>query len=681
MISDVTKDRTKTGAAISKLACLLGILFISHVTFAQQKQLDSLRMVLRQSPPNDNPNDTIRASALFEILYYATQPECFAYNREIISLSEKSLKKLKPESPLRKRYLFFLADAYHNEGVFYNDKTELDSAMLFYRKSLEINRRLENYHVIAYTEVEIAKTLTKQGNYPEALELLYKSLMQFEKIGDQEGVGDVYKAIGRVHSKQRNYDKALNALFKACRLYEKIGQKREVINALFNISVNYSSIKNYKEAVRYAKKSIALQEQMGGVAQEREQMALYSSLGLMYSKNRQLDSAILCFEKSIEFAEKSNNLAVLGNRYISLGDAYRHKKQYAKALGYTMKAVTIARKNHDLEIEENAVNLLSIIYELTGNYKDALAMKKLSGQLRDSLRHEEDKEQIIEKQFKYEYEKRELIAKAKEERRINDLKLDARLKNTRKNQWIMVLCFAFIILAAGAWFLYNHYRQKNVIQTQKNNLLKQQLLVSQMNPHFIFNSLNAIQNFVMKQDSMQAGIYLSQFAAMMRMILDFSRKDYISLESELDFLNHYMELQQLRTGHAFSYSFDIGEDIEPDLLLVPPMMTQPFIENAIEHGGFRQHQKGEIRIRFYREDDMLVGVIDDNGIGLKASVEKKRESGKHYESLATRITLERMEALYHDRMDKCRIVIEDKKDLDPGTSGVKVTFVIPCKEI
>jgi tetratricopeptide (TPR) repeat protein len=680
MITDVTKDSTKAGAAIAKLVCLLGILFLNHGTFAQQKQLDSIRAVLRQSPPNDNAYDTIRVSALFEILYYATQPECFAYNREIISLSEKKLKKLGAASPLSKRYLFYLADAYYNEGVFYTDRTELDSGLLFYRKSMEINRMLKNYHVLAYTEVEIAKTLTKQGNYPEALELLYKALIQFEKIDDKEGVGDVYKAIGRIYSKQRNYDKALNTLFKACDLYEKIDQKREIINTLFNISVNYSSMKNYKESVRYAKKSIALLEQMGEVAQEREQGMLYSSLGLMYSKNMQLDSAILCFEKSIEIAMKSNNLAVLGNRYISIGDAYRFKKQYPKALDYAMKAVTTARNNHDLETEENGVNLLSIIYELTGNYKGALDMKKLSGQLKDSLRQEEDKEQIIEKQFKYEYEKKALIAKGAEEKKINDLRLESSLKNTRKNEWIMGLSFAFIILAAGSWFLYNYYRQKNVIHIQKNNLLKQQLLLTQMNPHFIFNSLNAIQNFVMKQDSLQAGIYLSQFAGMIRMILDFSRKDYISLESELEFLNHYLELQQLRTGHAFTYTFEIGEDIEPDGLLVPPMLAQPFIENAIEHGGFRKEKKGELRVSFRKEKELLLCVIDDNGVGLKASAGQKKQAGKQHESLATRITLERMETLYHGHMHACKVVIEDKKDGDPSASGVRVTFVIPCIE-
>jgi len=676
----VTKHSAGAGTRLHQLFCLLAFLFFGHAAFSQQEQLDSLREVLKRALPNENASDTTRVSALYEILYYAPKQECFAYNRELISLSEKNLKKLKPGSPLRKRYLFFLADAYYNEGVFYTDKAEPDSGMLFYRKSMAINQQLGNRHVMAYTEVEISKVLTTQGNYPEALDLLYKALLHFEKINDLEGVGDVYKAIGRVYYKQRSYNKALVSYSKAYHLYEKIDQKREMTNTLFNMSVIYSTMKNYKESVNCLRKSIALQDQLGEVAQEREQEMLYVSLGLMYTKSMQIDSAIPALKKSIELARQYNNEAVLANRYIYLGEAYYRRKDYAEALKLGIQALQISRENKDLEAEQNSTKLLHRVYKDMGSYKPALDMHELYMKLRDSLQHKEDEKQIIEKQFKYEYEKRELIARANEEKKLHELKLEAELKNTRKNQWIMVLCFAFIILAAGSWFLYNHYRQKNVIQAQKNNLLKQQLLVSQMNPHFIFNSLNAIQNFVMKQDSLQAGIYLSQFAAMMRMILDFSRKDYISLESELSFLNHYMELQQLRTGHTFSYRFEVGDDLEPELVLVPPMLTQPFIENAIEHGGFRQNKKGEILIRFYRDGDLLVGVIDDNGVGLKASAEQKRHSEKHYESLATRITLERMETLYHDRMDQCRIVIADKKDSDPNASGVKVTFVIPCKE-
>ena len=672
----VTKYHASVDAVAHRLFFLLVFLLPNHAAFSQQKQLDSLKSILKKG----NIHDTTRLNTLYELIGYAPQADCFIYNKEMIRTAQKNLKQAKTRTPLQKRLLFFLAQGYYNEGVFYTEKAMSDSGMIFYRKSMEINRMIENYDDIAYTEVEISKILTNQGNYPEAMELLYKALMHFEKINDQEGMGDAYKGIGRLYNKLGNNDKSLNAFFKAYRHYEKVDQKSEMASALFSIAVIYSITYRYKETIIYIRKSIALQNQLGELAQEREQELLNVSLGLMYSRKMQMDSAIPFFEKSIEIAKQSNNLVALGDRYLHLADAYNGKKQYKKALEYCRKALSAGRENNNLEVEQSAVDGLYKIYKNIGNYKSALEMQELNIQLMDSVRHEEDKKQIIEKQFKYEYEKKVLIAKANEEKKFNELKLEAKLRNTRKNQWIIVLCFAFVLLATGSCFLYNNYRQKHVIQTQKTNLLKQQLLVSQMNPHFIFNSLNAIQNFVIKQDSMQAGIYLSQFASMMRMILDFSRKYYISLESELNFLNHYMELQQLRTGHTFSYSFDIGKDLEPDLVLVPPMLTQPFLENAVEHGGFRQSKKGNILIRFYRDNDLLVGVIDDNGVGLKSPAEQKHHPEKRYESLATRITLERMETLYADRMDECRIVIENKKDSDPNASGVKVTFVIPYKE-
>jgi tetratricopeptide (TPR) repeat protein len=676
MISEVTKSSTRVGSVAHKFVCLLGFLFLSHAAFSQQEYLDSLKSILK-----GRINDTTRLRTLYELICYAPQKDCFIYNKDMIRIAQKNLRQAKSGNTLQKRLLFFLAEGYYNEGVFYADKALPDSGMIFYQKSMEINRMLANYYDIACTEVEISKILTNQGNYPEAMELLYKALIHFEKTNNLEGMGDVYKGIGRVHYKLGNNDKSLNAFLKAYHLYEKIDQKSEMINTLFNIAVIYSTMNNYREAIIHVRKSIALQDQLGELAQEKEQELLNVSLGLMYSRKMQMDSAIPFFEKSIEIAIQSNNLVALGHRYLYLADAYNVKKQYKKALEYCRKALSTGRENNDLGVEQSAVDGLYKIYKNMGNYKSSLEMQELNMRLMDSLRHKEDKKQIIEKQFKYEYEKRELIAKGNEEKKINELKLDAKLKDTRKNEWIMGLSFAFIILSAGSWFLYNHYRQKNVIHIQKNNLLKQQLLLTQMNPHFIFNFLNAIQNFIMKQDSMQAGIYLSQFAGMIRMILDFSRRDYISLESELSFLNHYMELQQLRMDHAFVYNFEIGEGIEPEMLLVPPMLAQPFLENAIEHGGFRRKKKGEIRISFYRQGELLVYVIEDNGIGLKASVEQKEQSEKQHESLATRITLERMETLYHDRMNECRVMIEDKKDADPAVSGVKVTCIIPYKEV
>jgi sensor histidine kinase YesM len=179
---------------------------------------------------------------------------------------------------------------------------------------------------------------------------------------------------------------------------------------------------------------------------------------------------------------------------------------------------------------------------------------------------------------------------------------------------------------------------------------------------------------------MQASIYLSQFAQLMRMILDFSRKDYISLESELEFLKLYMELQQLRIEHKFTYTLVTDEDEEPESVMVPPMLAQPFIENAIEHGFFQRKGKGHIIVSIKREGDFLRYTIEDNGIGLEASKKLKEQNAAHG-SLALKITNERLETLYSTNKGEPAIDMTDKAVLDNTTSGVRVTFKIPYQEL
>ncbi len=654
---------------MSKVLSIFFLLLLSAGLRSQPAYLDSLNRVIRYGT-----NDSLRLDAMRDMADHLPTEQYVPFNRLIIAWAETKAACVAPGSRQWKMYAYHQADAYYNSALCISGMAFPDSSLPFYQKGIELGKKAESWLHVAYCELSIGLIYTERGRFIEGTKLLYSALRRTEELKDYLGMGEIYMHIGVLYYRQRDYEKAIENHKQACRVFEKGKYDHGLADAIGKLAMAYHANGNMKEYVAMMDSSIRVLSLLGDEDEDFREEMLSSHKGLMYYWKGEWEKAIPHLKRAITQAEDAGSLYGQGSNYYHVGLAYEKLKNYPEALLYARKALELSREKSEIYLESQVTQLLYWIYKATGNYQDAFEMNDLSRSLHDTIQKREVKEKVLEQQFKYEYEKKELMARANEEKKLNELKLESGLKNTRKNQWLMVLCFAFILLAASSCFLYNHYRQKNVIHTQKNNLLKQQLLLSQMNPHFIFNSLNAIQNFVMKQDSMQAGIYLSQFAAMMRMILDFSRKDYISLESELHFLNHYMELQQLRTGHTFSYSFEVGEDIEPDMLLVPPMLTQPFIENAIEHGGFRQHKKGEIRIRFYREDDMLVGVIDDNGVGLRASAEQQHQSEKKYESLA------RMETLYHDRMDKCRILIEDKKDRDPATSGVKVTFVIPCKE-
>lgn len=652
---------------------VFSICFLEGIS--QKRAIDSLNAVVKS-----HPDDSLRLDALRDLADRIPPEQYISFNRLIIRMAAARARCVPRGSRLWRMYLYHAADAHYNSALYYTSMAYPDSALPLYEKCIEISKLAGSEIHIAYCEQCIGLMYTERGRLVEGTKLFYSALKRMEKLGDYTGMGIIYTDIGMLYYKLKNYKKAIENLKLAYQTSEKAGDWQGMTNSLGKLAIACNAIGDKKACIHNLEKSIAVLKQMGDEDEGYREEMLGADQGLLHYWKEEWEEAIPHLKRAIEYAEKSRSLYGQGSNYYHVGLAYEKLKKYPEALAYAKNALELSREKDELYLESQVTQLLYRIYKATGKYTLAFEMNDRSICLHDTIQNREVRGKVLEQQFKYEYEKKELLTKMEQENKLRELGMDAERRSAGKNRWIIILLSGLMLMVGAAFFVYSNYRQKAVIQKQKNKLLKQQLLVSQMNPHFIFNSLNAIQNFIIRQDSLQAGVYLSQFASMIRMILDFSRRDYISLESELKFLNHYLELQQLRTGHAFDYAFDIGEDIEPEMLLVPPMLAQPFIENAIEHGGFSNERRGKIRIGFYRENEMLVCMISDNGIGLKASAEQRQRSEKRHESLATRITLERMETLYHDRINDCRITIEDQNDLDPALSGVKVTFVIPFKE-
>ena len=213
--------------------------------------------------------------------------------------------------------------------------------------------------------------------------------------------------------------------------------------------------------------------------------------------------------------------------------------------------------------------------------------------------------------------------------------------------------------------------------SEQINSLRQKVLRSQMNPHFIFNSLNAIQSYVLKNEATKAVKYLNSFARLIRMILDSSRYDYITLTKEINILKYYLELQQLRFGDKFVYKFEIDESLDSDALLIPAMLAQPFIENSIEHGMQHLETKGTVKIDFIRKPDSIVFKVIDNGIGRDASM-KIQENIKHKStSLSTKLFKERLYTLNKYSGQKITYNIVDLKDNNGVAKGTMVVINLP----
>lgn len=246
---------------------------------------------------------------------------------------------------------------------------------------------------------------------------------------------------------------------------------------------------------------------------------------------------------------------------------------------------------------------------------------------------------------------------------------------------------ALVLIAALIYWLYqyrvNQVRKKEKMKSQYEKKLanvEMTALLAQMNPHFLFNSLNSIDSYIIKNESGKASEYLNNFARLMRLILQNSRSNYISLKDELEALDLYLQMEALRFKDKFSYEIRIDSDIDTAGIVIPPMLIQPYVENAIWHGLMhrRDGAVGKVEIIICRQDDNLVCIVQDNGIGReKAQQLKEQKQGSHKRSMGMQITKDRIDMINKLYDTNTRVQIIDLKDPQGEAAGTRVKLVIP----
>ena len=211
--------------------------------------------------------------------------------------------------------------------------------------------------------------------------------------------------------------------------------------------------------------------------------------------------------------------------------------------------------------------------------------------------------------------------------------------------------------------------------------LKGNALRAQMNPHFIFNSLNSIQSYILSNDKEQAARYLTSFSRLIRLILENSKKSKVSVNDEVSALKHYLDLEKMRFKDLFNYSITIDKAIDKENFLIPPMLIQPYVENAIIHGVAHKGKEGEIKIDFEIRGELIRCTIADNGIGRAAAQLLKSNKEAYHNSVGTEITAERLVGTHWDLKSKITVNIRDMEDERGNPNGTKVELFIPYSNI
>lgn len=255
-----------------------------------------------------------------------------------------------------------------------------------------------------------------------------------------------------------------------------------------------------------------------------------------------------------------------------------------------------------------------------------------------------------------------------------------------KTWWFYLLCFAVTVLASWA-IIYWRYKRLQARNTEKNDMLlqmaslEQQALQSQMNPHFVFNCLNSIQQLLLDEDIPKANRYLILFSKLLRNTLDISEKKYITVSEEINYLQQYLVLEDLRFAHSFEYGIEVDSTVDVSFIYLPAMILQPFVENALRH-GIRQstNRKGIIKISFIVHGEMLHCTIEDNGIGRKAAEQIKSNLHVEYQSKGMQLTERRIGLHNYGAAKKISFEVIDMYHDDGTAAGTKVIVKIPLDE-
>ncbi|MBI2418124.1 MAG: histidine kinase [Ignavibacteriales bacterium] len=381
------------------------------------------------------------------------------------------------------------------------------------------------------------------------------------------------------------------------------------------------------------------------------------------------DSAIYHYNRVVPIASALQIQTTVANAYSNLGSIYRDKGDFAAAGRYFEKGIGLCLAINDL-YDLGAIYLdMSKMYERQGNITKAYECLLLNKRYNDLYMIRNPSSGYVDAQVKYQTFKKE-----------RDLE---NLSNTLQQHqfFTYALAAALVLFLIIGILLYRQFRMnaKRKISDMNHQIseITQKNLRQQMNPHFIFNTLNSIQYYMYQHDKIATNEYLTKFSSLMRKILDNSEQTTVSIKEELDALQLYLELEQLRFKDKFSFILKIDENIDTLDYKIPTMFIQPFVENAIGHGLMHRETGGLLQIQLLLRDDFFECIIEDNGIGREASKEINRKKQPDHQSLGIKITQSRLNLVNTLYGKSMRIEYTDLKAADGTPAGTKVIIHIP----
>ncbi|MEM0519284.1 MULTISPECIES: histidine kinase [Aequorivita] len=527
--------------------------------------------------------------------------------------------------------------------------------------------------------IKLAKAFAQNKSYQESiaayLNLLQGRLSPYQKVAVYEGLGDTYKAIGDGVKSVYNYQKGLDVAKenkitpKITNLNSKIGEAYAQSGALVEAEVYFDN------SLKLAKK-----ENKKRAVSEKNKVADF------YNQNREYEKEIKLREETLKELNAMGKVVTVEDEALTsqrqnykIANAFVAQEKYKQAIPYLEKSIAEANKAEDLVVKKDAVRKLSEIYRDIGEFDKATESYQRYVEVVDELYVKKEQEISQAARFSKEItQKQNRIVSLENDRKLNESRYKLAFENQElieRNSQIqkgVIISLGVIVLL----LIFAAYSQYKSVKQQKfaNNVLALKSLRSQMNPHFIFNALNSVNSFIAVNDERAANKYLTDFSLLMRSVLENSEEDFIPLEKEIELLELYTNLEHFRFKDKFDYTISVDENINLNNFVIPPMLLQPYVENAVWHGLRYKKEKGLLEINFEKIDSKTIKIsIIDNGIGREKSKQFKTENQKKQKSKGMGNTQRRIGILNAMYNDKITVTV---KDVFENNEGTKVELIL-----
>ncbi len=543
-----------------------------------------------------------------------------------------------------------IAEDYYTLAVELIKKGEYAKAETYLTKAIElVNTKKKNTRLaVYYRELAKVQELLKKNseaadNYQKASDLAKDKTQQTINANDAERMRNPSNPELELELLNQNAQVLSNTNDKK----ERASNYTQMANVNRSMNQPEQAMDNYRNALNDVDST------------SNEALNIKSDMATILAQTNNYEQAVELQKEVVEQSQKTGDIVAQTQQMRNLSNIYFSGNSTVEGLKLLKDAYALAVQKGN--IKEAKAGLISLVqfYEKNNKSEEALMLYKDFVNILDTL-ISKDSSLVDIKLFEMTEEKIEQLEK---EKNLNDELIK------RKNKYnLMLILSVFLLLLLLLLIIKGWFSIK-----KKNKKIALQSLRREMNPHFIFNSLNSVNQFIADNNELEANKYLTSYSDLMRKMMENSNNDYVMLHHEAELLKKYLELEKLRFPNAFDFEIHIDTSLDTETVKVPNMIIQPNIENAIWHGLRYKKEKGLLQLKFYKKDGRTCVEIDDNGIGLKESQNIKTKNQKLHESRGLKNVHERIKLLNDIYKTDIQFEIIEKTDKETGVK-VKISW-------